>query len=380
MWSWSILAACGGGNAAPSDATHPIDASIDARPIDAPHPIDAPTDGAPDAPPPTTTSVSFGLATYDFGRMQLGHHASKTFRLWNVGAAPTAMLDVALAGGGDYTKTADTCDGNVLATGASCAITVQYAPTAAVQTATLTASGAGVALQGTALAGGALAISPATARSRAARQPGLPDHEHQRDDDDRDPERGHDQHRRHRCSGGRDGLRRLRSGPNEPCTVSVQFEPIDGMPKAATLFVLANTGGTTTAQITGTGPTTAPILVFGPASHDFGSLASPTTGTFSFTVTNFGGGPTGTLTSTVQAQLGQFVVAKGQAGDCGRRDPGGGRALRGARDRHAEQHRVRAGGRHHHAVRQSRRQHERDRGDDDGHALSHVSLRRITLA
>ena len=305
MWLWLILSACGNGKATPSDGPLVIDAQ---------NLIDAPVDGSLDAPPPSA-SVAFGLTMYDYGRLQLGQHATKTFRLWNVGTDPTTTLDVMLAGGGDYSKTADNCDGHVLAPGASCTITVQYAPAAASQTATLTASGVSVALLGTALAGGALTIAPVTidlaplatqvflVTNTGATTSGILSAAMTSTDGTVFPADVTD------CAG-------FDLGPNEPCTISVQFKPIDGTPKAATLFVLANPGGTTTAQITGTGPATAPILVFGPASHDFGQLASPNTGNFTFTVTNFGGGATGTLTSAVQTQLGEFAVAKGQAGDC----------------------------------------------------------------
>jgi hypothetical protein len=203
----------------------------------------------------------------------------------------------------------------VLAPGANCTITVKYAPTVAAQGATLTASGVSVALLGTALASGVLTIAPASidlapqasqvflVTNTGAVNTGILAAGMTTSDGAVFAANVGD------CAG-------FDLGPGEPCTISVQFNPTDATPKAATLFAMATPGGTVTAQITGTGPATAPWLVLGPGSHDFGQLMAPNTGNFTFTVTNFGGGTTAALTSTVVTQLGEFSVAKGQAGDC----------------------------------------------------------------
>src|SRR5262249_53565218 len=133
------------------------DASADASAIDAPP--DAPFD----APPPSgPTTIAFTVASFDFGTLAIGQHISKTFTLFNVGSNPSTSLAVGLSGN-DYTTTADSCNGTVLAAGQSCSITIDFQPSMfGTMFGTLTANGAKIALHGTGLTAGTITITPTT--------------------------------------------------------------------------------------------------------------------------------------------------------------------------------------------------------------------------
>ena len=87
-------------------------------------------------------ATAFNPSSYDYGTVDAGTTASKTFTLTNSGGSATAALTVSLTGASAFSKTADTCTATSLGPNKSCSVTVQYAPTTdgASDSATLTAS------------------------------------------------------------------------------------------------------------------------------------------------------------------------------------------------------------------------------------------------
>jgi hypothetical protein len=97
--------------------------------------------------------------TFDYGTVNVGQAESQTFALTNRGGSATGALRVSLGSGAEFSITADACTGTALGPRKSCSVTVQYAPTTAVQsTVTLAANGirpaasASITLTGTGVA------------------------------------------------------------------------------------------------------------------------------------------------------------------------------------------------------------------------------------
>ncbi|MHB1583419.1 MAG: beta strand repeat-containing protein [Acidimicrobiales bacterium] len=67
--------------------------------------------------------------SYDFGPTVQGTTQSEQFKVTNDGTASTVLGSAAVSGAG-FTITGDTCSGSSLGIGASCTVTVQFAPTA----------------------------------------------------------------------------------------------------------------------------------------------------------------------------------------------------------------------------------------------------------
>jgi hypothetical protein len=88
-------------------------------------------------------AATFSQSSYDYGTIDAGTTASKTFTLRNSGGSATGALSVSLTGSSAFSKTADTCTATSLGPKKSCTVTIQYAPTTvgASDTATLSASG-----------------------------------------------------------------------------------------------------------------------------------------------------------------------------------------------------------------------------------------------
>jgi Abnormal spindle-like microcephaly-assoc'd, ASPM-SPD-2-Hydin len=87
--------------------------------------------------------IAFSPSSYDYGTIDAGTTASKTFTLTNSGGSATGALTVSLTGSAAFSVTADTCTATSLGPRKSCTVTVEYAPTTAgaSDTATLSASG-----------------------------------------------------------------------------------------------------------------------------------------------------------------------------------------------------------------------------------------------
>lgn len=98
-----------------------------------------PTAGQAAGPP----VIAFSPPSHDYGTIDAGTTASKTFTLTNSGGSATGALTISLTGSAAFSVTADTCTATSLGPRKSCSVTVEYAPTTAgaSDTATLSASG-----------------------------------------------------------------------------------------------------------------------------------------------------------------------------------------------------------------------------------------------
>ena len=89
-------------------------------------------------------SIVFNPIVWDYGTIDAGTTASKTFVLTNLGDSATgSSLTVSLSSPWAFSKIADTCTGVSLSPKKSCTVTVQYTPTnfGTSDNATLSASG-----------------------------------------------------------------------------------------------------------------------------------------------------------------------------------------------------------------------------------------------
>ena len=108
-------------------------------------------------PPPA--ALAFTPSPFDYGQVATGQPASQTFTLANTGGQATGALTDTLTGAAAFTVTGDTCTGTSLGAGATCTVTVRFAPASiAAFSATLTSASANpaatatVALSGTGVA------------------------------------------------------------------------------------------------------------------------------------------------------------------------------------------------------------------------------------
>ena len=99
---------------------------------------------------PKLLSIAITPTAHNYGTIDAGKTASKTFVVRNNGLVPTTPLKVTLSGSGAFKKTADSCTGRTLwpqdvqFLRKSCSITVRYAPTSPGTTATGTLRAVGV--------------------------------------------------------------------------------------------------------------------------------------------------------------------------------------------------------------------------------------------
>jgi hypothetical protein len=243
----------------------------------------------------------------------------------NMGGAATGVLTTALSGtnASDFVIGADGCAGQSLATGATCTISVHFAPSAAslgAEQALLAVSAepggsAMTSLTGTAVTQAALTIDPpsdtfgtvvqgatsADVTFTVVNSGGVPT--------------GALTVSLGGMSGGQFALASDQCtgqtlAVNGACTVAVHFAPTLGTlgPQQATLLVSGMPGGSVPASLLGTAATPLGIT---PAKQDFGIAAfgSPTS-PIPFTVTNTSAASVGPLTVALQgAQGAQFVLA-----------------------------------------------------------------------
>ncbi|MFI6833101.1 choice-of-anchor D domain-containing protein [Kribbella sp. NPDC050241] len=92
--------------------------------------------------PPPAPALGFTPSSHDFGEVATKQAASQSFTLANsVGHATTGPLTVTVTGSAAFTTGSDTCTGTSLVPGASCTVTVSFAPTSlGIVTANLTAA------------------------------------------------------------------------------------------------------------------------------------------------------------------------------------------------------------------------------------------------
>src|SRR5215469_15148994 len=72
--------------------------------------------------------LAFIPSPFDFGQVSVGLPASQTFTLANTGGRASRGLTVTVSGSAAFTISADTCPATRLGPGASCTVTVQFAP------------------------------------------------------------------------------------------------------------------------------------------------------------------------------------------------------------------------------------------------------------
>jgi Bacterial Ig domain/Abnormal spindle-like microcephaly-assoc'd, ASPM-SPD-2-Hydin len=77
----------------------------------------------------TAPTATLSTTTVDFGTLARGQTATKTVTLKNGGTAPLNISSIAIGGTTPFTISGKTC-GASLAVGASCNVTVRFAPTA----------------------------------------------------------------------------------------------------------------------------------------------------------------------------------------------------------------------------------------------------------
>jgi hypothetical protein len=263
--------------------------------------------------------VSPGSAA--FGGVATGSIGARTFVVRNSGGVPTGTLVTGLTGAGSahFGVLDDSCAGEVLAPGLSCAVTVSFAPTTTgAKTASLTVSAtpggsATRTLSGTGLQPAALAMSPVqhgfgvrasgtsggavpfTVTNTGEVPSGVLATSLVGDDGDQFDTSSDT------CDGAT-----LAAGAT--CSVIVSFAPTTTGSKVAGLQVSGGPAGTATGLLTGTGAAPAQLAV-SPEPHAYGGVPTGSSSSETFTVTNTGGVSTGTLAASLEGpNAGQFDV------------------------------------------------------------------------
>lgn len=268
--------------------------------------------------------LSVSPSTFDYGPVVDGSSsASETYTVTNTGLATSGMVSVAIGGtdAADFVQDATTC-GAKLAVGASCTVTVDFAPTAGGAGGTddaslsVTANPGGTAtasLQGTGTTPAALAISPSTFDYGSVAAGAVS---------------GDQTYTVTNTGQGSSGPVSLAlSGTNQAdfvvdsttcgaalagagsCTVSVHYAPAGTGAGTATLSVTSSPGGTASASLQGTGITPA-SLSMDPTVFDFGATpVGASSSDQSFTVTNVGQATSGPIAvATNGTNAADFVV------------------------------------------------------------------------
>jgi hypothetical protein len=264
----------------------------------------------------------------DFGTLVSGATSSATFTITNAGGQSTGPIAVQLSAPDGFAIAGDACSGTTLAGGATCTVFVTFAPSS-------TTTGPQAAnLQVTAAPGGSLSASlTGTAQQPAALSlippPGFSGFGTVVDGNTSatadfvlmngggqatgvlttslgGPAAGSFAVTSDACNG-------TVLGAGARCTVSVQFAPSIGASgsQRAVLDAQASPGGSTSAALSGTAKNPASLSISGPAL--IGGLITvvpPATASGTFTVTNGGDLPSGTITASIaQTVDGTFVIA-----------------------------------------------------------------------
>ena len=245
---------------------------------------------------------------------------TRTFTVTNTGETASEPLATSFTGAdpSQFTKSDDGCDARALAPGESCELNAAFTPTttgakAGGLRASTADSSATAALTGTGIAPANLTISPsphgfgthatgttsptqaftvtntggATSGSIGTSLAGGDPGQFAKSADN--------------CNG-------QTLGPGQSCTVDGAFAPTSTGVKGAALQAAATPGGTAAADLGGTGATPANLSI-SPSPHGFGNqVINTTSGAQTFTVTNNGGVPSGTIaTSVAGTDPGQFT-------------------------------------------------------------------------
>jgi hypothetical protein len=245
---------------------------------------------------------------------------TRTFTVTNAGETASQPIATSITGAdpNQFTKSADGCDGGTLAAGESCEVNAAFTPaTTGDKSGGLRASTSGssatAALTGTGLAPANLTISPsphgfgthATGTTSGVQTftvtntGGVPSGTIATSVTGADA--GQFTKSSDNCNG-----QPLAAGAS--CTLNGAFAPTSLGGKAAGLQAAATPGGSAAAALSGTGATPANLTI-SPSPHGFGTqVINTTSGAQTFTVTNNGGVPSGTIaTSVAGADPGQFT-------------------------------------------------------------------------
>jgi len=278
-------------------------------------------------------SQTFGMLVQNRGS------ASQTFMVSNNGQQATGVLSVVLGGTGrtEFQVTADSCTGQSLMGGGSCAITVRFAPVSlGAKTASLTASAAaGVSvvaqLSGTGITQSTLAIAPDVRDFGAVQQmiagasqifmvtntgqatTGLLSTTLVGSDNSNFAITANT------CDGHT-------LAATAGCAVTVQFTPVTPGSKLVTLSVAEAGGPAGVAQLSGIS-LASPAITISPLSKQFNSVTVNQSASATFVISNPGGVATGlpavTVAGATAADNGQFTIAAGGNGCSAGIAPGG---------------------------------------------------------
>ena len=278
--------------------------------------------------------LAISPSTFDYGPVVVGSNSvAKTFTVTNTGQGTSGTLTVGVGGtdSANFVVDSTTC-GAKLAVGASCTVSVHFAPPAAKSdTATLSAVAnpggtATAALQGTGATPAALSITPATfdfgsviAGSASGDQSFTVTNTGQTTSGPVSVSVSGANQADFTVDSNTCGAALPGGGT---CTISVQYAPAAAGASTAALSVTAGPGGTATAALQGTGITPAALSI-SPATFDFGPTAAGSSSSQqSFTITNTGQGASGPVTVALSgSDAAAFVI---DSNTCGAALPGGG--------------------------------------------------------
>jgi len=274
-------------------------------------------------------SITFTPVVYDYGLVATGSTSSKPITITNTGDVDSPTLSVTLSGDiTDFSITQDECSGSPLAATGTCTVDVTFSPTSlGARSATLQVAGAPggsvpASLSGTGANPASLSISPTTndfgsvvvgsaqsADFTVTNNGGVPTTTAlvvELSSTTTDFSITNDE-----CSGAP-------LAATASCIVTVRFQPTSAGARSATLQVTGNPGGSAinipmTAQ--GEEPS-EPGLAITPASQDFGQVVVGSSSSSSFTVTNQGTSPTGTLKVLVSGGLDGTTDFSIESDDC----------------------------------------------------------------
>jgi hypothetical protein len=296
----------GGGGGAESS-------TVDGTVGDTGAPMDGGTDGA-DAGP---SKIVIDRMTFDFGTIETGtKSAAATFTLTNAGGAMSSALTAKMGGAGATLFTADaTGCTKSLAPGASCAITVVFAPSAVgLENATLTVEEAAApvaisALTGTGAASGGLTVTPLSqdfgvvvAGSRSADQSFLVTNTGASATGTLTASLTGTDGSQFKLS--TDGCSTTTLAAGATCTIVARLAPTLPGARAASLAITGSPGGTATAPLAGVGVSSGQLTI-SPTSFAFNGTQDGTDGgTQDFSITNTALDPTGVMATSIDGTNG----------------------------------------------------------------------------
>ena len=272
----------------------------------------------------TAPTLDVPVASYDFGTVMTGTQTAPTVFVFHNAqdTASPVLLPATLTGAGAvlFELGVDGCAGRTLAPGDSCSVAALMAPSsegvgrAALAVTTAQGGGATVALTGTAVAPGALQLSPATAMFDP-RSPDTvsPDATFTATNTGGTPTgkitaalSGSDASQFTIAS---DSCTGTSLSPHAACTIKLRFAPQSPGSKVASLAVTSAAAGTGIAALGGHALQPATIAV-APASNDFGPVVTGgVSATATFTARNTGELPTTAVTTGLTGAADQYPLS-----------------------------------------------------------------------